>query len=224
MPRASELRSKGITVVNRLNILKAKFDDLTKPERQIFKAEVDQALRSFRLSIRDKLISATPESEEDSDIYKFRQIGWEKYGVQPYIYNTSNIPEKRKHGVTIKRGWKIPTMDHYYSGVNRVGVNIRFANIAPHAPLAILGEYKQSSWKIPKSGMHGGRRALMWGFNGKPIFKWVAVQGITIPITKKAPTGRFNWMIGMIERETKSQIPEVIDAIKRTVTKEFKSV
>ncbi len=224
MPSSAEMRARGYTVVNRLNILKAKFDNLTRPDRESFKDDVEDALHNFSLDLIDRLRAATPESEEDPDIYSLRQKGWAKYGEQSYLYNTSTVPEIRKHLVSIKRGWGYPTLDYSFSGVNRVGINIRFTNMAPHAPLAILGEYKQSSWKIPKTEMHGGRKLLMWGYNGRPVFKWIVVQGITVPITQRAPSRKFDWMIGMIERELRSEIPNIVETVKKSLTREFKSV
>lgn len=220
MASAKTLRSQGITVVDRLRILRAKFDALGRPERTEIKRAMEQAIKPFMEQAIARLIASTPESPEPSEIMFYREAGWSKYGIQDYVLQRSDLKSERYWGISLKNGWSPPVVDFSGSGKNIIGFNVRFANIAPQAPLVLLGEYKKSAWDIPKDQMHGGRRVMMWlGSAGQPRFRWDTKGPMTInaprPLTR---------ILEAAEIEVEQSRPAMLKAIQDAMIREFESL
>ena len=170
----------------------------------------------------DFLRRITPERQENSDIYGHRLDAWEKYGEQPYLVRKSEYPSVRQYGSTIRQGWAVPARDFSGSARNRIQLNLRLTNLADHAPLVLLNEYKQESWEIPgKDGLYGGRKAMMWqGRNGKPVFRWVHTrtrgEGTNVgPVEVKKPaTARLGWVLTEAENFMSTKNEEVVSRHK----------
>lgn len=220
MASAKTLRSQGITVVDRLRVLRAKFDALGRPERSLIKRSMEEAIKPFMEQAIARLRASTPENPESQYIMFHRDAGWAKYGIQDYVLQRSPLKSERYWGISLKNGWAPPVVDFSGSGKNIIGFNVRFANIAPQAPLVLLGEYKKQSWDIPKGDMHGGRRVMMWtGPGGEVRFRW-DTKG---PLTINAPKP-LTHILEAAEIEVERSRPVMIKAIQDAMIREFETL
>jgi hypothetical protein len=220
MASAKKFRSEGITVVNRIRILRAKLEALERPDRTRIKKEMEFAIQPFTNEALRDLKLATPESPESAETMAFREKGWSKYGIQDYVLQRSDLKSERYWGISLKNGWAPPVVDFTGSGKNIIGFNVRFANIAPQARLVLLGEYNKSSWDIPKENMHGGRRVMMWQrSDGSYGFRW-DTQG---PLTQRAPRP-LTRILEEAEVEMERSRPAMIKAIQDALVEEFRTL
>lgn len=217
MASAKTLRSQGITVTDRIALLRAKFDQLGRPERTELKKAMELAVQPFLQQAVNDLKQRTPESPEPPEIFQYRQAGWEEYGIQNYVLQRTPLKSERYWGISLKNGWGPPIIDFAGSGRGRIGFNVRFPNIAPQAPLVLLGEYKKSSWDVPKGSMYGGRRVMMWiGPGGTPQFRWDTKGPIRMPAPRP-----LTWLLEEAEIEMAKSRPAMIKAIQDALVREF---
>lgn len=174
------------TVKSRMNILSEKIGSISGDKRTFLREELRSSLNILAESIRIQMAAKTPRKpDEDSDIYSYREAAWEKYGQQDYIYSPDPSPSVRLYGMHLADGWQTPKIDFIGSNKNTIRINATFENIAPHAKMALLGQYSKSSWEIPSNGMYGGRKVMMWqGPGGRTMFRWVDAKN-----PKSANTG-----------------------------------
>lgn len=215
-------------VESRVNDLKLFLDNLGRDERDEIKNSIREELEIVALDVYQRLRAATPQREPDSsDIFGHRQDAWAKYGVQNYIVSQSPYPSERQHGMTLRSGWTFPEFDFIGSTKDFINVNVSFGNMAPHARLALLGEYNKSSWEIPGSGgLHGGRRAMMWmASNGRPVFRWVHTVTRTSPnvgpVTFNAPSGNLSYLLARAEQELEISGQRMINRVANAIRRSF---
>lgn len=220
MASVRTLRSQGITVTDRFQILRAKIDELSRDERSTIKDAMRHAIQPFLDRAEQELRHSTQTINESNETMEFRNKGWDKYGVQNYVLQRSANKGERYFGISLANGWKTPEIDFAGSGRNRIGFNIRFANIAPQAPLVLLGEYKKDSWDVPSGPMHGGRRVMMWERpDGTHGFRW-DTQG---PLTVKRPRP-YTVPMENAEIELEESRPMMIKAIQEAIIREFETI
>ena len=226
MASVKRLRSQGITVTDRIDLLRAKFESLSRPERTKIKKQMDLEIRDFMDRIVQILKANTVDNPESPEIMEHREAGWDKYGVQDYVLQRSDLKSERYWGISLRNAWARPSFDYSGSGVNRIGLNIRFSSIAPQAPLVFLGEYKKDVWNVPNRGMHGGRRVMMWeGPDGLPRFKWSVIQGEEVGYLEvHKPRAPYTLPFRVAEQELEAFRPAIIKTIQDGLSKEFESV
>lgn len=225
MASAKTLRSEGIFVIDRIALLRAKFESLSRTERSRIKKEMELEIQPFLDRIVQILVANTTDNPESAEIMQHREDGWDKYGVQDYVLQRSPLKSERYWGISLRNAWTRPTLDFSGSGVNRIGLNIRMASIAPQAPLVFLGEYKKDSWEVPNQ-MHGDRRVMMWeGPDGRPVFRWAVVKGeLTSPMTVNKPRSPYLKPLIVAEQAMEDFRPVIIKTIQDSLQKEFESV
>lgn len=185
--------TSNTTVKNRINILSEKLNNISGDKRTFLREGLRNSLNDLATTIRAQMAAKTPRKpDEDSDIYSYREAAWEKYGQQDYLYSPDPSPSVRLYGMHLADGWQTPKIDFIGSNKNTIRINATFENIAPHAKMALLGQYSKSSWEIPSNGMYGGRKVMMWqGPGGRTMFRWVDAKNPksvnTGPITFHMP-------------------------------------
>ena len=168
------------TVINRLALLRTYIDNLSNDDRGLLKRELRNKASVAINKAKADMQAITPERKDDEETYKYRQMGWnsDRYGEQSYLITKSPYPAIRQHGMTLKDGWSYSSpgsreIDFIGSTKNFIEMSTSIENTAPHSKLALLGEYNKYSWNIPNNGLEGGRKAMLWSFNSRPIFRWV---------------------------------------------------
>ncbi len=209
-------------VRERMNVLRSFIGKVTDAEREDLKISIDKVLSKATKDALRKMKSITPVRRDDSQTYEYRQIGWEKYGEQSYLKSRSIMPSERQHGITLKDGWVEPKIDFIGTNQFAMRVSATILNSAPHAGLAINGEYRKSSWTIPKGDLEGGRKLMLWSSNGNPVFRWVAVNtnnANTGPVTFKRP----NKPLDYIPEAGKEVLLSYSDELEDTIRRHFRN-
>lgn len=173
--------------LDRINLLKAKINNLVADERGSIKDSVRNTFTNAAQEAFSTMRRLTPERPDEPDyIYSYREDRWNKLGVQDYILNRSANRSVRLYGTTLKSGWTLPKIDFIGSTKGFINVSARIGNIAPHANMIFNG-YKSSTWNITDNvPLRHGRQALMFEHNGRPFF--IKPTAINFPVRFRAPS------------------------------------
>lgn len=201
---------------NRIDILTTRIQNITRKER----SNVRESLRdnASRIAFRafQEMRARTPEPQDDSTTFAYRQIGWSKYGEQDYLKSPSQYVAERNFGITLRQGWQEPIPDFRGSTGTTINLNINFSNIAPHARLVLLGEYTKSSWSIPgRDGLRDGRRYMLYSKSGRPFFRF---HKYPVKINRPKDLG---YLLDIGQEVFDSYNTELINTIEQAIVRDF---
>ena len=201
---------------NRIDILTARIQDITRKERSNVRESLRDTANRIAFRAYQEMRAQTPEPQDDSKTFEYRQIGWGKYGKQDYLYKQSEYVAERNFGMTLKSGWREPIPDFRGSTKTTINLNMNFSNIAPHARMVLLGEYTKSSWSIPgRKGLRDGRTYMLASINGRPVFRFHKY-----PVTINKPRD-LGYLLDIGQQVFDTYNNELVNTIEQAIVRDF---
>lgn len=164
----------------RLRVLRTYIDDLGPKTRAKIKRALTAELNSVKKDAINRMIKLTPERKpDDATTMEYRGIGWSKYGVQDWVVKAVAQPSERQMGMTLRQGFlannRKSAKEESFEGStkNFIQLTSTISNAAPHASMYFNDTVIAREWEIPgERGLAGDRRAMLWSYNGRPVFRW----------------------------------------------------